>query len=245
MTDPIGQQASYWDAWNADNREKSLSDISRDQRETVIKWLDEVGRYNLDILEVGCGAGWLCPTLKSYGRVTATDLSPTVLERAANRIADVRFITGDFMNIDLAEESFDVIVTLEVLSHVADQQAFVAKIAKLLRPGGTLILATQNRPVLEQHNTVPPTQPGHLRRWFDRQELTELLSPHVRIREIATMTPIANKGVMRLFAGRQARRAMRLISGRTIERAMAAGGFGWTLMSLAQKPTAQREGIKE
>jgi len=235
MTDPIGQQASYWDAWNADNRERSLSDISRDQRETVIKWLDEIGRYNLDILEVGCGAGWLCPTLKTYGRVTATDLSPTVLERASKRISDVRFVTGDFMGLQFEDASYDLIVTLEVLSHVSDHAAFVAKLSRLLRPGGTLILATQNRPVLEQHNTVPPTQPGHLRRWFDRRELTELLTPHFKISQIRTMTPIASKGVMRLVAGRQVKRAIRAVSGRALERAMAAAGFGWTLMTLAQK----------
>jgi len=235
MTDPIAQQASYWDAWNADNRERALSDISRDQRETVIQWLDDIGRYNLDILEVGCGAGWLCPTLKTYGRVTATDLSPTVLERASKRISDVRFITGDFMGLKFEDASYDLIVTLEVLSHVSDHTAFVAKLSRLLRPGGTLILATQNRPVLERHNTVPPTQPGHLRRWFDRRELTELLTPHFQVTQVRTMTPIASKGVMRLVAGRQVKRAIRAVSGRALERAMAAAGFGWTLMTLAQK----------
>lgn len=235
MTDPIAQQASYWDAWNADNRERALSDISRDQRETVIKWLDDIGLYNLDILEVGCGAGWLCPTLKTYGRVTATDLSPTVLERASKRISDVRFITGDFMDLQFEDASYDLIVTLEVLSHVSDHAAFVDKLSRLLRPGGTLILATQNRPVLEQHNTVPPTQPGHLRRWFDRRELTALLTPHFNVTQVRTMTPIASKGVMRLVAGRQVKRAIRAVSGRALERAMAAAGFGWTLMTLAQK----------
>lgn len=236
MTDSIRQQASYWDAWNAENRERAVSDISRDQRETALAWFDEINRYNLEILEVGCGAGWLCPHLKTYGRVTATDLSPAVLERAAQRIADVRFITGDFMSLEFPEAGYDAIVTLEVLSHVSDHEAFVAKLARLLRPGGILVLATQNRPILERYNNVAPTQPGHLRRWFDREELTALLSPHFDINEIRTMTPMANKGVMRLVAGRQARRAMRLLSGRAIERAMARVGFGWTLMALARKP---------
>ena len=188
---------------------------------------------------VAAPAGF-CPTLKTYGRVTATDLSSAVLQRAAERIADVRFITGDFMSLDFKQASYDVIVTLEVLSHIGDHAAFVAKLAQLLRPGGALILATQNRPVLERHNTVAPTQTGHLRRWFDRRELEALLGAHFTIEEMRTMTPMANKGVMRLVAGRRARRAMRVLSGRTIERALAGAGFGWTLMALARKPLTSR-----
>ena len=235
MNHPIELQRDYWDAWNTAFRERKLSDVSLDQKRWVLRWLDALGRTDLDIIEVGCGAGWLCPSLKTYGRVTATDLSSEVLARASARVPDVRFVAGDFMALDFPEGGYDAVVSLEVLSHVGDHAAFVAKIARLLRPGGTLILATQNRPVLERYNDVAPTQPGHLRRWFDRDELTELLAPHFEVRELRTMTPMANKGPMRLVAGRQARRAMRLVSGRVIERALGAAGFGWTLMALAEK----------
>lgn len=201
----------------------------------MLRWLDGLGRTDLDIIEVGCGAGWLCPSLKPYGRVTATDLSDEVLARAAARVPDVHFVAGDFMALGFTEGGYDVVVTLEVLSHVGDHSAFVARLARLLRPGGKLILATQNRPVLERHNKVAPTEPGQLRRWFDRDELTRLLAPHLDVSELHTITPMANKGPMRLLAGRQARRAMRLVSGRAIERALGAAGFGWTLMALAEK----------
>lgn len=92
MTNSINQQRSYWDAWNAENREQAQSDISRERRYQAIAWLNGFGRHDLDILEVGCGAGWLCPWLKPHGRVTATDLAAEVLARAAKRIADVRFL---------------------------------------------------------------------------------------------------------------------------------------------------------
>lgn len=235
MNQPIELQRDYWDAWNTAFRERKISDVSLDQKRWVLRWLDGLGRTDLNILEVGCGAGWLCPSLKTFGRVTATDLSTEVLARAAVRVPDVRFIAGDFMALDFTEGGYDAVVSLEVLSHVGDHAAFVAKIARLLRPGGLLILATQNRPVLERYNNVAPTEPGQLRRWFDRGELAELLAPYFAVRELRTMTPMANKGPMRLVAGHQARRAMRLISGRAVERALGAAGFGWTLMALAEK----------
>ena len=236
MNQPIESQRNYWNEWNASHREQRLGEVSRDQREAVLDWLSALDRTDFNILEVGCGAGWLCPALKQFGQVTATDLSDEVLARAHERVPGVRFIAGDFMALEF-EDQFDVIVTLEVLSHVADHDAFIAKLSALLRPGGYLILATQNRPVLEKFNTVAPQQqPGHLRRWFDRNELKALLSPHFTMLAITTLTPVANKGPMRLLAGRQAKRFMRAIAGRGPEKALARMGFGWTLAVLAMKP---------
>jgi|CXWL01.1.fsa_nt_gi 2-polyprenyl-3-methyl-5-hydroxy-6-metoxy-1,4-benzoquinol methylase len=95
MNQPIELQRDFWDAWNTAFREQKLSDVSLDQKRCVMRWLDRLGRTDLDILKVGCGAGWLCPSLKMYGRVTATDLSTEVLARASARVPDVRFIAGD------------------------------------------------------------------------------------------------------------------------------------------------------
>src|ERR1700741_529882 len=93
---PLAEQQAYWNEWNAAKGERVLSDMSRDQRELVLRWLAGLGRTDLDILEVGCGAGWLCPSLKPYGHVTATDWSDVVLARASERIPDVQFMAGDF-----------------------------------------------------------------------------------------------------------------------------------------------------
>jgi 2-polyprenyl-3-methyl-5-hydroxy-6-metoxy-1,4-benzoquinol methylase len=234
MNTVIELQRRYWNDWNASNREQRLSEVSLDQRDAVLDWLFGLDRTDLNILEVGCGAGWLCPSLKQFGEVTATDLSDEVLARASARVPGVKFIAGDFMELNFQRE-FDVIVTLEVLSHIADHDAFIAKLNALLRPGGYLMLATQNRPVLEKFNTVAPQQPGHLRRWFDRNELEALLSPHFTLLKIATLTPVANKGPMRLVAGRKAKRLVRAIAGRGPEKALASAGFGWTLAVLAMK----------
>lgn len=235
MTESLALQREFWTAWNAANRERGLSEISLDQMETAVAWLKSAGRTDLSIIDVGCGAGWMCPPLQMFGRVTATDLSEDVLARAAERIPSVRFVPGDFMSLDFPESAFDVVVSLEMLSHVADHEAFVAKLARLLRPGGALILATQNRPVLEKYNKIPPPAPGQLRRWFDRAELTALLAPHFDIEELKRTTPIASKGLMRLLAGRRIRGAIRRIAGRSYERGLAGAGLGWTLMVLARK----------
>src|SRR5690349_1749997 len=166
-------ERSFWNRWNA-TREFRQGRICTEQRTVVQRWLDAIGRRDLLLIDIGCGAGWLCEKLIHYGRVVGTDLSDEVLARAAQRMPDVEFVAGDFMQLGFERERFDIAVSLEVLTHVADQPAFLAKIASLLKPGGRLMLATQNRAALEKNDIEPP-EPGQLRRWVDRDELRQLL----------------------------------------------------------------------
>lgn len=240
MNEPMGVQQAFWNEWNASTRERHLTEISLDQRDVIARWLGKTGRIDLKIIEVGCGSGWLCPTLLQFGQVTATDLSDEVLARARQHMPEVEFVAGDFMALEFPEGAFDVVVTIEVLSHIADADVFMAKVTRLLKPCGLLMLATQNRPVLEKYHKIPPPKPGQLRHWVDRHELEMLLNRHLELREVFTVTPNANKGPMRLIAGRTARRVLRMIAGKAPERALAKAGFGWTLMALAQKSEAQQ-----
>ena len=109
----------------------------------------------------------------------------------------------------------------EVIAHVADHDAFVAKLFRMLRPGGVLMMASQNRPVLERYNNVPPPAEGQLRRWFDRDELRALLSRYFDVQELFAITPRADKGAPRLLLGHTARKFIRRVPGRLIERALA------------------------
>jgi 2-polyprenyl-3-methyl-5-hydroxy-6-metoxy-1,4-benzoquinol methylase len=167
--------------------------------------------------------------------VIGTDLSHEVLDRARARLPDVRFVAGDFMALDFGNAAFDVVTSLEVLSHVADQPAFVAKLAHHLRPGGYLMLATQNRPVLQRYNRIPPPKPGQLRHWVDKKELRDLLAREFEVIDIFSATPKANKGLMRIINSRTFNKPIRALVGRRLDRLKEAAGLGWTLMALARK----------
>jgi 2-polyprenyl-3-methyl-5-hydroxy-6-metoxy-1,4-benzoquinol methylase len=252
--DPISLQQSFWNGWNATHTKEAIDRVSARQAEVVCGWLDSLGRKNLDIIDVGCGAGWFCRQLMTYGRLTATDLSDEVLARAQHRLPEVNFVAGDFMSLDFGSAAFDVVVTLEVLSHVADQQAFIRKLASHLRPGGRLMMATQNRFVLQHFNRIPPPAPGQLRRWVDQRELRALLEPKFEVQELFSVTPrLARRTMARIKAtlvgpGRavandrakaqssSGRRAG--LGGRALRwggAQMEAMGLGWTLMALARK----------
>ncbi len=233
------EQVAFWNQWNAAQRKvEDLQEVSKDQRSVVTGWLEALNTTDLDIIEVGCGTGWMCETLITFGRTTGTDLSDGVLALAQQRVPSAEFVAGDFMSLDFGEGAYDVVVSLEVLSHVADQQAFIAKIASLLRPGGRLMLATQNRPQLER-NDIPAPMPGQIRQWVDHDELKRLLDPHFHVEQIFSITPTFNRGVLRYVNSRKLAALFRQASLSAVPDAMKRlqekAGLGWTLMALARK----------
>ncbi|MEP7763898.1 class I SAM-dependent methyltransferase [Sanguibacter sp. 25GB23B1] len=236
-------EAAYWDQWNALNRETGRGEVSVDQGRVVRTWLGLLGRRDLRILEVGCGAGWFVDQLVTYGEVTGVDISSTVLERARLRTPQATFITGDVMDIDLAPSSFDVVIGLEVLSHVADHEAFVRRLAEVLVDDGHLFLATQNRPVLQDHCTIPPAHPDARRKWFSADELVDLVTDHFSVQTLRSVTPTAHHGYRHYPASPRIRRALERTLGTSAARAwswpMERAGWGFTLMLHARKtPTS-------
>jgi 2-polyprenyl-3-methyl-5-hydroxy-6-metoxy-1,4-benzoquinol methylase len=235
----IERQQSFWNDWNAPFLDTERGEISRRQAEIMMAWLAGIGRDDCRILDVGCGSGWFSAQLARLGNVVATDLSDEVLAHAQQRWPNVRFVPGDFLSLPFEPGSFDVVVSLEVLSHVAEQDRFIRKIAELLRAGGTLMLATQNRPVLEHHCRVPPPAPGQLRRWVDRTELSKLVAPYFDIDALFSVTPVAQRGPRRLLTSSKINSLLRPVLGDALRDALEERDWGWTLMLRATKRPSQ------
>lgn len=193
---PLEEQRRMWNLWNARAREQQQSYVALRQAEVVDRWLH--GARDLEILDAGCGAGWLCERLLAHGRVTGVDLADEVVARAALRVPSAKFVAGDLMTLDLPVQAYDVVVSLEVLSHVADQPALIERFAKLMKVGGELMLATQNRPILERWSEVGPPEPGQLRHWVDARTLRRLLRPHFEIDQLISLVPVGDQGFLRV-----------------------------------------------
>ncbi len=194
---PLQTQQDYWSAWNGIFVGHQRGPISQRQAQVIEGWLAGCERTDMRILEVGCGTGWMVDRMRPFGEVTGTDLSEAVLAIAQQAIPDARLVAGDFMTVDLPSEHYDVVVTMEVLSHVSNQDAFLARIADLLKPGGTLMLATQNRPVLERCEDVTP-RTGQIRDWVDRHSLQALLARQFRIDTMFSICPHGHLGYLRI-----------------------------------------------
>ncbi len=103
----------------------------------------------LRLLDVGCGAGLASETFARAGAtVTGLDAAGAALE-AARAHAAAGGLSIDYragLPEDLpAGESFDAVIALEVIEHVADRAAFLGALARMVRPGGAIFLSTLNR----------------------------------------------------------------------------------------------------
>ena len=231
---PLPVQRDAWNHWNTDFRESAIDVMAEKQLATVTRWLrqfhDEHGFHQLRILDAGCGTGWLCERLLRFGRVTGVDLADEVIARAQQRIPTATLIAGDFMEIDLPTGYFDVITCFELLAHVADQPALIERLAELLKPGGVLMISTQNRRVLERCSWVGQALPGTLRRWLDLPQLKALLSPHFEIEAVTSVHPQGNQGWLRLVNSRWLARPLDRITLGAYTRLREQALLGWSLM---------------
>jgi 2-polyprenyl-6-hydroxyphenyl methylase/3-demethylubiquinone-9 3-methyltransferase len=102
----------------------------------------------LSLLDVGCGGGLLSEPLARMG-FTVTGIDAGDKNIAVARIhaeksgVPVRYQVGG--PEDVAAESFDVVLSMEVIEHVPDQSRFLALAAGALKPGGVFLGATLNR----------------------------------------------------------------------------------------------------
>ena len=105
----------------------------------------------LRLLDIGCGGGLLCEPMTRLGfQVTGVDASErnigTASAHAAEQglVIDYRATTAEDL-LAAGERPFDVILNMEVIEHVADPGAYLRDCARLLAPGGLMIVATLNR----------------------------------------------------------------------------------------------------
>jgi 2-polyprenyl-3-methyl-5-hydroxy-6-metoxy-1,4-benzoquinol methylase len=95
-------------------------------------------------LDFGCGVGLMSEALASGGfQVTAVDQDfgpKRLLEGRITFSKSIAFVEGDLATLDLAPGSFDVILALDVLEHVAPLAPYVNSFERLLRPDGVLIV---------------------------------------------------------------------------------------------------------
>ena len=95
-----------------------------------------------EVLDAGCGTGGIMSRLSKRCRVTGLDLSPLALDFAARRGHGGRLVRGSVSTLPFAARSFDAAVSIDVLYHraVVDDAAALAELARVLRPGGVLLI---------------------------------------------------------------------------------------------------------
>lgn len=144
-----------------------------------------------DVLDVGCGHGWYSEALAARGaRVVGIDLSAAMIALAERRAGDkARFFQADTADLQdrFPDGSFDLVLAALMLHYVADVAPVFREWARVLRPGGRVVLSVRH-PIVDIQCL---NQPGYLKqhlieerwRWlgstvaFYRRPLSALTEP--------------------------------------------------------------------
>jgi len=125
----------------------------------------------LKVLDVGCGGGLLCEPLARMGaEITGIDASDQGIEAARDHAGKVglainyRHLTAEALADE--GETYDIVLAMEILEHVADIDAFVATCSSLVKPDGLLFAATLNRTPKSYAAAIVAAE--YLLRWVPR-----------------------------------------------------------------------------
>ncbi|GAA4914437.1 methyltransferase family protein [Actinomycetospora succinea] len=108
-----------------------------------------------DVLEVGSGPGGVTAHLHGLGvRVRGVDLSPAMVALARREHPEIAFDVGDMAALDVADAALGGLVAWYSLIHVpaGEVPAVLAEFARVLRPGGHLLLAFQVGDEIRHHD---------------------------------------------------------------------------------------------
>jgi ubiquinone/menaquinone biosynthesis C-methylase UbiE len=96
-------------------------------------------RRDLHVLDCGCGTGHnLVTLLRPYGHVFGFDLTPAGLMLA--RAAGLRVARADMSAIPFQSARFDLLTSFDVMQYVADDDAVLREMARVIKPGGGLVI---------------------------------------------------------------------------------------------------------
>jgi SAM-dependent methyltransferase len=118
-----------------------------------------------DALDAACGTGRYAEYLAGRGhRVVGVDSSPDMLDRARTRVPSGEFLLGDLHQLPLPDSCVDLVVSGLALSHVPTLEPVMAEFARVLRPGGHLVISDAHHDIVfrgsNPHALGPNDEPG-------------------------------------------------------------------------------------
>jgi SAM-dependent methyltransferase len=124
------------------------------RRRIVFDWLAPMaaGYTAPRILDIGCGTGMNLQVLRDLGcrRTVGLDIAPEALAYCQGRHVGP-LVQADGARLPFAPSSFDIVMALDLIEHVEDDVSALLEIARLLRPGGRLLIFTPAYQFLWSH----------------------------------------------------------------------------------------------
>jgi len=147
-----------------DPREAMRLELKVDPRAWVQKYLAGRIHGGAEILSVGCGPGVILRqvcALNASIRATGLDISAERVQEAKERNrgnAQANFVRGDAQAMDFASNSFDVVYARMLMEYLKDKEGAVQEMARVCKPGGTVLLQDLDGQLLWHYPEDPVVQ---------------------------------------------------------------------------------------
>tara|TARA_R110002110_G_scaffold376568_1_gene586485 strand:- start:62028 stop:62651 length:624 start_codon:yes stop_codon:yes gene_type:complete len=142
----MGQAHKFWDRHAARYAKSPIADEDSYQRK--LKVTREYLRPDMEVLEFGCGSGSTALLHAPFVKhIYATDISEKMIEIArakadAQKVTNVDFEVAALDDLNNRDETYDVVLGLNILHLVEDRDAAISRVRAMLKPGGVFVSGT-------------------------------------------------------------------------------------------------------
>ena len=158
---------------------KTAERVSRDVTDNFVyqrsklAYVEAAKRVCGDVLEIGTGTGYGIDIIAPRCRRFVT-MDKTRSEELAAMPENVEFVQATVPPLPFADESFDYVVSFQVIEHIKRDKEFVREVHRVLKKGGKFIVSTPNRPMSLTRN------PWHVRE-YNAEQFGALLSSFTEV----------------------------------------------------------------
>ena len=146
----MGEKKQIFDEWSDKYEKWFKTPLGQIVRETELNLLMESlnPQAGETILDAGCGTGIFTTDFLAKGpKIVGMDISPNMLEVAAYKTRGNDFlpVKGNILDLPFLDNYFDKVISNTAIEFIADGGKAVSELFRVLKPGGTLVIATLNR----------------------------------------------------------------------------------------------------
>lgn len=152
---------------------------------SILAYHEAAKRISGDVLEIGTGSGYGIEVIAPHVRRFVT-IDKYMFTGGGELPDNVEFCQTTVPPLPYEDESFDCVITFQVIEHIEEDVRFVKELHRVLRPNGRLILTTPNAPMSLTRN------PWHVRE-YRPEELQNLLA--MRFKKVSMSGVVGNEAV--------------------------------------------------
>ncbi len=157
--------------------------------------LDSIDAICINVLDVGCGEGYLTAHIKEHNRyidIEGIDYYDHIIEIAKGLHRDIKFLQGSIYELPYENNKFDILISSEVLEHLDNPERAINEIKRVSKK--YCIITVPNEPYFRIANVCRfkyissfGNTPGHIQNWT-KKDFKELLEKHFKKVSIKTST---------------------------------------------------------